>query len=107
MGRMACAPALRMLQATRIQAHDLQGSKRFFHSTKPQATDGVYKAITDMRVRTPWIEALRQSKKESTGAPTESAQPDLRPKRMSDSFVKFVRPQMQWLQSRAPPVTKI
>jgi acyl-coenzyme A thioesterase 9 len=58
--------------------------------TQPQATDGVYKAITEMRIRTPWIEALRESREGTTGAPTESVKPDLTPKKMSDSFVKFV-----------------
>ena len=96
--RMAQAPALRMLQAIlrplapRAQSQCLHSSKRPFHTTKLRATDGVYKAITEMRIRTPWVEALRKSREGSAGAPNESIKPDLTPKKMSDSFVKFVRP---------------
>jgi acyl-coenzyme A thioesterase 9 len=56
-------------------------------------TDGVYKALTEMRIRTPWIEALRKCKGEDGGLssdPIDNVKPDLTPKKMSDSFVKFV-----------------
>ena len=46
-----------------------------------------------MRVRTPWIEALRDSKKaakEKSEVPAEHANRDLKPKKMSDSFHKAV-----------------
>jgi acyl-coenzyme A thioesterase 9 len=92
---MVRAPVLRVLKAVgrpialTARPTSLQVSTRLFHTTQPQATDGVYKAITEMRIRTPWIEALRKSREESTGAP-ESVKPDLTPKKMSDSFVKFV-----------------
>jgi hypothetical protein len=95
-GKMVRAPVLRALKAIRSpialtsQPKPFQASGRPFHTTQPQATDGVYKAITEMRIRTPWIEALRKSREGSTGAPTESVEPDLTPKKMSDSFVKFV-----------------
>jgi hypothetical protein len=93
---MARAPPFRVLKAIgrpltlRAQPKRLQVLKRPFHTTQPQATDGVYKAITEMRIRTPWIEALQKSKEGSTGAPAESVKLDLTPKKMSDSFVKFV-----------------
>jgi acyl-coenzyme A thioesterase 9 len=65
--------------------------RRPFSTTPPRMTDGVYKAITDMRIRTPWIEALRKSREGSAGAaPAGPVRPDLAPKKMSDSFVKFV-----------------
>jgi acyl-coenzyme A thioesterase 9 len=67
--------------------------RRCFRSTIEQQTDGVYKALTEMRVRTPWIEALRQSSKietQETKTPSEPVKPDLRPKRMSDSYFKCV-----------------
>src|ERR1700733_1895771 len=93
---MARTPALRLLQAIRRPiSHNTQPkcSTRPFHNSQFKATDGVYKAITEMRIRTPWIEALRKSREDPTGAPTESVKLDLTPKKMSDSFVKFVSSQ--------------
>ena len=58
-------------------------------------TDGVYKALTEMRVRTPWIEALRRSKElgnQSAAAPEDPSEPDVTPKKMSDSYVGVVLP---------------
>jgi len=97
---MARTPALRLLQAIlrpishNTQPKCLKRSRRLFHTSQSKATDGVYKAITEMRIRTPWIEALRKSREESAGAPTESVKPDLTPKKMSDSFTKFVSSQV-------------
>src|ERR1700722_2492421 len=96
---MTRAPALRLLQSIwrpishNTQPKCLERSPRQFHNSQSNATDGVYKAITEMRIRTPWIEALRKSREEFAGAPTESVKPDLTPKKMSDSFVKFVSSQ--------------
>lgn len=48
-----------------------------------------------MRVRTPWIEALRRSKEtgnQSAAAPQDPPKPDLTPKRMSDSYVSVILP---------------
>jgi len=48
-----------------------------------------------MRVRTPWIEALRKSRETGSQSPTSSSdpvQPDTTPKKMSDSFVSLVLP---------------
>jgi acyl-coenzyme A thioesterase 9 len=48
-----------------------------------------------MRVRTPWIQALRE-KKEAEKNPqppqVQSVKPDLTPKKMSDSYVSLVLP---------------
>ncbi|OAL30299.1 hypothetical protein AYO20_08777 [Fonsecaea nubica] len=75
---------------------------RPFHSTVAARTDGVYKALTEMRVRTPWIEALRERKEAENNNQTpvvESAKVDLTPKKMSDSYVSLVLPLSQdpWL----------
>ena len=65
---------------------------RTFHTTPSSRTDGVYPALTEMRVKTPWIEALRKQrerglnptqKPEAPGALTDR---DLRPRKMSESY---------------------
>jgi acyl-coenzyme A thioesterase 9 len=48
-----------------------------------------------MRVRTPWIEALRRSQEtgsKSSAEPRDPPKPDLTPKKMSDSFVSVILP---------------
>lgn len=68
-------------------------SRRCFRSSANQQTDGVYKALTEMRVRTPWIEALRQNQgigTQEADVPSEPVKLDLTPKRMSDSYFKCV-----------------
>lgn len=93
---MARVLTFRVLKAIRRPITLTAVPKRFqvlqqpFHTTQPQATDGVYKALTEMRIGTPWIEALRKSREGSIGTPAEPVKPDLTPKKMSDSFVKFV-----------------
>ena len=91
--------ALRLLQAVlrpavlQSEAHSVVQPKRSFHPTQSQATDGVYEAITKMRTRTPWIEALRESMqhgKQPGSDHTEPVKLDLTPKTMSNSFVRFV-----------------
>lgn len=74
-------------------------SRRSFHNAQPRCTDGVYKAITAMRTPKPWIEALRESRERSAGAPTSYPKPDLTPKKMSDSYYRVVLPLAQdpWL----------
>ncbi|KIW27525.1 uncharacterized protein PV07_07256 [Cladophialophora immunda] len=75
---------------------------RPFHSTLATRTDGVYKALTEMRVRTPWIQALRERKEAENNthiAAAESPKAVLTPKKMSDSYVSLVLPLSQdpWL----------
>lgn len=76
---------------------------RKYHATPCYHTDGVFRALTEARVRTPWIEALRRRKAEERGdrtAPAKFSAPravDLKPKRMSDSYHSVVR------SSRKPP----
>ena len=69
---------------------------RQLHITTARKTDGVYKALTAMRVRIPWIEALTKQREQENGpakqsiAPPEFLNRDLLPKKMSDSFHRVV-----------------
>lgn len=69
---------------------------RQFHITATRKTDGVYKALTAMRVRIPWIEALTKQREQENGpaqqpiAPPGSSNQQLLPKKMSDSFHRVV-----------------
>lgn len=76
-------PALPLTSLARIQS---------FHTSRTCQTDGVYKALTEMRIRTPWIEALREAQNSSVADPEPAVKPDLTPKRMSDSYVSLVLP---------------
>ena len=70
---------------------------RQLHCTPRNCTDGVYKDLTNMRVRTPWIEALRRRREEEEAssqgpaAATTPANPVPKAKKMSDSFHRVVR----------------
>ena len=73
-------------------------SRRSFRISRPRGTDGVYKQLTEMRVRTPWIEALRRSREtgtQSAAAASDPPKPDLTPKSMADSHFSFVLPLAQ------------
>jgi acyl-coenzyme A thioesterase 9 len=71
---------------------------RGFHTSSPQQTDGVFRELTSMRVRTPWVEALQQQKADNKppGEPSgQSEVPkdrDLSPKRMSESYHSVILP---------------
>ncbi|KAF1833359.1 Thioesterase/thiol ester dehydrase-isomerase [Decorospora gaudefroyi] len=85
----------------------LAGSRasRAIHSSPSQSTDGVFRELTSMRVRTPWVEALRQQQAEQShpaepsGKPEVPKERDLRPRRMDDSYYSVVLPLAQdpWL----------
>lgn len=88
----------------RVQLVDMRQSMRVnhqhpqrLHATPSLLTDGVYKDLTEMRVRTPWIEALRKQRQEGidptkkSGTSATPADRDLTPKKMSDSFHRVVR----------------
>ncbi|KAJ9623114.1 hypothetical protein H2203_006050 [Taxawa tesnikishii (nom. ined.)] len=68
-------------------------------------TDGVFRALTENRVQTPWIEALRKKQKEGADPTQPSGKPEtpddrnLEPKKMSDSYHSVVLPLAQdpWL----------
>jgi acyl-coenzyme A thioesterase 9 len=71
---------------------------RGFHTSSPQQTDGVFRELTSMRVRTPWVEALQRQKADNKppGEPSgQSEVPkdrDLSPKRMSESYHSVILP---------------
>lgn len=78
---------------------------RSFHSSSAKRTDGVFRELTAMRVRTPWIEALRKQQAEGKDPTAASGKPEvpkdrkLSPKRMDDSYHSVVLPLAQdpWL----------
>ncbi|KAL8861203.1 MAG: hypothetical protein Q9178_002419 [Gyalolechia marmorata] len=78
---------------------------RQLHLSPRWQTDGVFKELTEMRVRTPWIEALRKKEQEGidptqiSSVPATPTNRDLTPRRMSDSFHRVVIPLAQdpWL----------
>jgi len=82
-----------------------QLTSRRFHTSDPQRTDGVFRALTEQRVRTPWIEALRKQQAEgaipgkASGEQEVPSNRDLKPKRMEDSYHSVVLPLAQdpWL----------
>ena len=69
---------------------------RCLHSSIPLRTDGVYKALTEMRVNTPWIEALRKQREhgidptKKSDTPATPSDRDLSPKKMSNSYHRVV-----------------
>ncbi|KAI0585512.1 acyl-thioester hydrolase protein [Pyrenophora tritici-repentis] len=78
---------------------------RGFHTSPTRCTDGVFRELTSMRVRTPWIEALRQQQAEGkqpnerTGKPAVPKDRKLTPKHMDESYHSVVLPLAQdpWL----------
>lgn len=84
-------------------------ANRSFHCSPVRSTDGVFKELTAMRVKTPWIEALRSQQaegEEAAGSSGKGQVPkdrDLTPKHMSDSYHSLVLPLAQdpWLLDTA------
>ncbi|RJE20109.1 acyl-CoA thioester hydrolase [Aspergillus sclerotialis] len=73
---------------------------REFHSTQLNAA--FQPTWMPMRVKTPWIDALKQKREEAKSGqkePTPTSKPDLTPKKMSDSYYSAVLPlaQDKWL----------
>lgn len=72
-------------------------SRRFSRSALLQ-TDGVFRALTENRVQTPWIEALRKKQQEGQDAKGANGKAeaaadhgrDLEPKTMADSYHSVV-----------------
>jgi acyl-coenzyme A thioesterase 9 len=90
----------------RIQAPRLSvGASRNFHFSAVRRTDGVFKELTSMRVRTPWVEAFRQQQAENEGSSEPSRKSeipkdrDLTPRHMDESYHSVVLPLAQdpWL----------
>ena len=97
MHRTAIIRILRSANARKlICANACPSIGRQLGTTTARKTDGVYKALTAMRVRIPWIEALTKQREQDNRpakqsiAPPESPERDLLPKKMSDSFHKVV-----------------
>lgn len=71
-------------------------SRRGFAASATRSTDGVFRALTENRVQTPWIEALRKQRQEGkdptkkTDTPQTPANRDLSPRSMSDSYHSVV-----------------
>ena len=86
--------ALRKSRAPAVLVPLRSRALRRFHATPICSTDGVYRELTNMRVATPWVEALRKQREEgpnptkTLNTPTDR---DLKPKKMSDSFHRVVR----------------
>ncbi|KIX09380.1 uncharacterized protein Z518_00459 [Rhinocladiella mackenziei CBS 650.93] len=95
-------PARALLRIRRVLPIARNIPSRLFHSTPARPTDGVYKALTEMRVRTPWIQALQERKEAENNLAAQAAEfpkPDLTPRKMLDSYVSLVLPLSQdpWL----------
>jgi acyl-coenzyme A thioesterase 9 len=75
-----------------------QQTRRPFSSTIRPQTDGVFRALTENRIQTPWIDALREKERgghdptKPSGKPETPNDRDLSPKRMSDSYHSVVLP---------------
>ncbi|KAG9757467.1 Thioesterase/thiol ester dehydrase-isomerase, partial [Aureobasidium melanogenum] len=73
-------------------------TRRPFSTTLRPQTDGVFRALTENRIQTPWIEALREKERgghdpsKPSGKPETPSNRDLTPKRMSDSYHSVVLP---------------
>ncbi|KAK6433631.1 hypothetical protein LTR95_010194 [Oleoguttula sp. CCFEE 5521] len=103
----------RRVSALRVIARSLSSRSRRpepqqlrpFTSCTARRTDGVFRTLTENRVRTPWIEALRKKQQEGedpTKASGKAETPkhrDLSPKKMSDSYHSVILPLAQdpWL----------
>lgn len=72
-------------------------ARRAISISAPRQTDGVFRALTEERVQTPWIEAWRKQQSEGNAAQEPSGKPetpadrDLTPRTMSSSYHSVVR----------------
>ena len=84
--------------ARSISPQKLLTIRHGFHSSKMWNTDGVYHELTSMRVKTPFLEALRRQREEGHDSRNVSDKPatppgrDLSPKKMADSYHRVVLP---------------
>ncbi|KAH0592958.1 hypothetical protein MHUMG1_09204 [Metarhizium humberi] len=73
--------------------------RRQLCNTPHRQTDGVFRALTEQRMQVPWIEAFRKQQRETANKsqrePPAPAQPDLTPKKMSDSYHSVILPLAQ------------
>lgn len=76
--------------ALRPQFHQ---QTRVFSACSRCRTDGVFRELTEMRTRVPFIEAFKKQQDETSKSPpvpAEKVERDLAPKTMSDSYTKIV-----------------
>lgn len=97
MNRMAIFRILQSANSRKlICANACPSTRRQLGTTTARKTDGVYKALTAMRVRIPWIEALTKQREQEKWPAKQSITPpeppnrNLLPKKMSDSFHRVV-----------------
>lgn len=97
MHRIAIFPILQSVNVRKLICAIASPSLgRQLQITTARKTDGVYKALTSMRVRIPWIEALTMQREQENGPaklpipPAGLSNRDLLPKKMSDSFHRVV-----------------
>ncbi|KXG52532.1 uncharacterized protein PGRI_088160 [Penicillium griseofulvum] len=99
LARSKCLTALPARAAVAAQPSCI--NTQDFHSTPSQA--GSRPTWMPMRVKTPWIDALTQSREAEKAGPEEKAgqsvKPDVSPKKMSDSYYSAILPlaQDKWL----------
>jgi hypothetical protein len=102
-GELHCSFPIRFItMAKRLSVSCLrrlqQQTRRPFSTTIRTQTDGVFRALTENRIQTPWIDALREKERgghDPTKPSGKSETPndrDLSPKRMSDSYHSVVLP---------------
>ncbi|KAL2355627.1 HotDog domain-containing protein [Cryomyces antarcticus] len=99
--RTACSKLLNAIypaRPTQVVARPYRLLDRKLHTTARCSTDGVFRALTESRIETPWIEALRKKQHEDldpskpSGKPESPTNRNLEPKKMSDSYHSVVLP---------------
>ncbi|PNS14037.1 hypothetical protein CAC42_6550 [Sphaceloma murrayae] len=104
-------PAVRSFSARRTQdiiprsASRCSRQVRLLSSSATRQTDGVFTALTESRIKTPWIDAFRAQQEAEAKGKTGSDEPatpierDLTARKMSDSYYSVVLPlgQDKWL----------
>lgn len=93
--------------AAALNSNSTSNHSRWFRTTSPRATDGVFRGLTDNRLPTPWIEAFKMQQEGKSTSTSEgearhqsgSQERHLSPRRMSDSYHRVVLPlgQDPWL----------
>lgn len=105
--RLGCGPLRLVTKGTAPLCQNLLIPwQRSLSVSIPRRTDGVFKALTEVRVSTPWVDAFRQKEEaERSGTTPPEAKPataverDLSPRKMSDSYFSVILPigQDKWL----------
>ena len=86
-------PRLTLPSIRRARRPQLPVQSRAFSACSRCRTDGVFRELTEMRTRVPFIEAFKKQQSETTKSRPVSAEKverDLTPKTMSDSYTRIV-----------------